>query len=82
VLEERVLKRIFRLKWHEAKGEWRKLCSGQLDNLYPSPNIIKQIQSKGIRWAEHVAHMGGERKFYKLFGGKAQGTKNTRKTEK
>jgi hypothetical protein len=43
VFENRVLRGIFGPKGDEVTGEWRKLHSGQLHNLYSSPDIIKQI---------------------------------------
>jgi hypothetical protein len=50
-------------------GEWRNLHSEELHNLYSSPNIIRQVKSRRIRWAGHVAHMGEEGKVCKgLFG--------------
>jgi hypothetical protein len=45
----------------EVTGEWRKLHSEELHNLYSSPNIIKQIKSRQMRWAGHVARIGKER---------------------
>jgi hypothetical protein len=39
-------------------GEWRKLYSGELHNLYSSPDIIRQNKSRRMRWAGHVARMG------------------------
>jgi hypothetical protein len=45
-------------------GEWRKLHSEELHNLYSSPNIIRQIKSRRMRWAGHVARMREERKVY------------------
>jgi hypothetical protein len=39
-------------------GEWSKLHSGELHNLYASPDIIRQMKSWRMRWAGHVAHMG------------------------
>jgi hypothetical protein len=56
VLENRVLRRIFGLKRDEITGEWRKLHSEEL-TFYPSPNIIRQIKSKRMRWAVYVACM-------------------------
>jgi hypothetical protein len=47
-------------------GEWRKLHSEELHNLYLSPGIIRQIKSRRIRWAGHVARMGEERNVYRL----------------
>jgi hypothetical protein len=42
-------------------------------NLYSSSNIIKQIKSRRMRWAGHVARMGEERKAYKVLMGKPEG---------
>jgi hypothetical protein len=76
-----VLRRIFELKRDKAMGEWRKLRSGELHNLYSSTNIIMQIKSRRMRWAGHVARMGEERKVYKVLVGKVRRKKSTRKTE-
>jgi hypothetical protein len=73
VFENRVLRRIFESKRDEVTGEWRKLHSEELHNLYSSPNIIRQIKSRRIRWAGHVARMGEERKVYKVLVGKPEG---------
>jgi hypothetical protein len=62
VFENRVLGRLFGPKRGEVTGEWRKLHSEELHNLYSSPKIIRQIKSRGMRWAGHVARMGDERK--------------------
>jgi hypothetical protein len=62
VFENRVLRRIFGLKTDEVTGEWRKLHNGELHNLYPSPDIIRQIKSRRMRWAGHVARIGEGRK--------------------
>jgi hypothetical protein len=58
VFENRVLRRIFGPKRDEATGQWRKLRNGELHNWYSSPDIIRQIKSRGMRWAGHVARMG------------------------
>jgi hypothetical protein len=73
VFENRVLIRIFGPKRDEVTGEWRKLHSEQLRNLYSFPNIIRQIKSRRMRWAGHVARMGEERKVYKVLVGKLAG---------
>jgi hypothetical protein len=54
-------------------GEWRKLHSEELHNLYSSPDIIRQIQSKPMSWAGHVARVGEERNVYKVLVGKPEG---------
>jgi hypothetical protein len=53
-----LLRRIFGLKRDEVIGGWRKLHNEELHNLYFSPNIIRQINSRKMRWAGHVARMG------------------------
>jgi hypothetical protein len=58
VLENRVLRRIFGPKRDEATGEWRRLHNEELTDLYSSPNIIRVIKSRRMRWAGHVARMG------------------------
>jgi hypothetical protein len=60
VFENRVLRRIFGPKRDEVTGEWRKMHNEQRHNLYSSPNIIRMMKSRRMRWAGHVARMGGE----------------------
>jgi hypothetical protein len=69
VFENRVLRRIFGPKRDELTGEWRKLHSEELYNLYSSPDIISKIKSRRMRWAGHVARMGEARKVYKVLVG-------------
>jgi hypothetical protein len=57
VFENRVLRRILGHKRDEVTGEWRKLHCEELHNLYSSPDI-RQIKSRQMRWAGHVARMG------------------------
>jgi hypothetical protein len=73
VFENRVLRRIFGPKRDEVTGEWRKVHSEELHNLYSSPDIISQVKSRRMRWAGHVARMGEERKVYKVLVGKPEG---------
>jgi hypothetical protein len=58
VFENRVLGRIFGPKGDEATGEWRRLHNEELNDLYSSPNIVRVIKRRGMRWAGSVAHMG------------------------
>jgi hypothetical protein len=73
VFENRVLRRIFGPKRDEVTAEWKKLHSEELHNLYSSPDIIRQVKSRRMRWAEHVARMGEERNVYKVLVGKPEG---------
>jgi hypothetical protein len=57
VFENRVLRKIFGPK-REEDGSCRKLHNDELHNLYSSPNIVRVIKSRRMRWAGHVAHMG------------------------
>jgi hypothetical protein len=57
VFENRVLRRIFGPKRNEVTGEWRKLHNEELYILYPVPNIIRQRNSRRMRWAGHMARM-------------------------
>jgi hypothetical protein len=58
VFENRVLRRIFGPRRDEVTGDWKKLHNEELHNLYSSPNIIRIIESRRMRWAGHVARMG------------------------
>jgi hypothetical protein len=60
-------------------GEWRKLHNEELHNLYSSPDTIRQIKSRQMRWAGHVACMGEERKLYKVLMGKTEGMRPLRR---
>jgi hypothetical protein len=55
-----VLRRIFVPKRDEVTGEWRKLHNDELHDLYSSTSIISIIKARRMRWAGHVARMGGE----------------------
>jgi hypothetical protein len=64
VFENRVLRRIFGPKREEVTGEWRKLHNEELHNFSSSPDIIRQVKSRRMRWAGHVARMREETKVY------------------
>jgi hypothetical protein len=72
VFENRVLRGIFGPKRDEVTGEWRKLHSGELRNLYSSPDIIRQMKSRRMGWAGHVARMGEGRNVYMVLVGKLE----------
>jgi hypothetical protein len=69
VFENRVL--IFGPK-REEDGSWRKLHNDELDSLYSSPNIVRVIKSRRMRWAGHVARMGDGRGVYRVLDWEAR----------
>jgi hypothetical protein len=73
VFEDTVQKRIFEPKRDEVTGERRKLHNEELHSLYSSPSIIRQVKSRRMRWARHVARMGEERKVYRVLVEKPEG---------
>jgi hypothetical protein len=77
MFENRVLRGIFGPKRDEVTGDWRKLHRGELHNLYSSPDIIRQIKSRRMRWAGHVARVGEWRNVYRVLVGKPEGKKTT-----
>ena len=58
VFENRVLRRISGPKRGEVRGEWRKLHNEELNDLYSSPNIVRFIKWRRMRWAGSVVRMG------------------------
>jgi hypothetical protein len=58
VFENSVLKKIFGPKRDEVTVGWRKLHNGELHNLYSSPNIIRMIKSRRMRWAYRKESLG------------------------
>jgi len=56
IYENRILRREFEPERH-ANGEWRRLYNEKLNDLYRSPNIVRMIKSRGLRWADHVARI-------------------------
>jgi hypothetical protein len=73
VFKNRVLRRIFGPRRDEEPGEWRGLHQEELYALYSSPNIIRVITSRRMRWAGHVARMGTRRGAYRALVGKPLG---------
>ena len=73
VFENMVLRRIFGPRRDEVMGEWRRLHNEELNDLYSSPNIVRVIKSRRMRWAGHVARMGEGRGVYRVLVGKPDG---------
>ncbi|KAJ4444572.1 hypothetical protein ANN_06367 [Periplaneta americana] len=71
--ENKVLRKIFGAKRDEVTGEWRKLHNAELHALYSSPDIIRNIKSKSLRWTGHVARMGESRNAYRVLVGRPEG---------
>src|SRR5215472_3935953 len=61
VFEDKVLRRIFGPRRDEVTGDWRRLHNEEINVLYFSPNMVRVIKSRRMRWAGHVARMGEER---------------------
>jgi len=68
-----VLSRIFGPRRDEVTGEWRRWDNGELNDLYSSPNIVRVIKSRRMRWARHVARMSEESGVYRVLVGKTEG---------
>jgi len=73
VFENMMLRRIFGPRRDKVMGEWRRLHNEELNDLYCSPNIVRVIKSRRMRWAGHVTHMGEVRGVYRVLVGKPEG---------
>ena len=80
VFENMVLRRIFGPRMDKVTGEWRGLHNEELNDLYSSPNIVRVIKSRRMRWVGHVARMGEERGVYRVLVGKPEGKETTGET--
>jgi len=69
----RALRRVFGPKEEDVAGEWRRLHNEELHGLYASPNIIRVIKSRKIRWTGRVTRIGGMRNAYSIFFRKTEG---------
>ena len=72
MFENRVLRRIFGPKRDEVTGEWRKPHNEELNDLYCSPNIVRVIKSRRMRWAGHVARIRDRRGACRVFMGRSE----------
>jgi hypothetical protein len=59
--------------WTQFSCAFQQPFNEELHNLYSSPDIIRQVKSRRMRWAGHVARMGEERKVYTVLVGKPEG---------
>jgi hypothetical protein len=73
VYENTVMRRIFGPKRDEVTGERKKLYNGGLNDLYSSPNSVRSIKSRRMRWAGHVEHMWERRGIYRILVAKPEG---------
>jgi len=73
VSENRVLRRILVPRREQVTGERRKLHNEELNDLYPSPNIIRVLKSRSMRWEGHVARTGDWKVVFRVLVGKPEG---------
>jgi len=73
VSEDMVSRRIFGPRKDEVTGGWRRFHKEELNDLYSSPNIVRVIKSRRMRWAGHVTRMSEERVVYRVLVGKLEG---------
>ena len=69
----KVLRKIYGPKRDEMTGEWRRLHNEELHGLYDSPDVVRIMKSRRLRWAGHVARMGEKRRLYSIVVGKPEG---------
>ena len=72
--ENRILGRIFEPKRNE-NGVWKRLHNGEFQSFYHSPNTVRVIKSRRMRWAGYVARMEEGRSPSKILTGKPTGKK-------
>ena len=76
MFENMVLRRIFGPRRDEVTGKWRRLYNEELNDLYSSPNIVRVIKLRRMRWAWHVARVGEETGAYRVLVGKPEGKRS------
>ena len=77
VFENRVLRRIFGPMRNEVTGEWRKLHNEELNDMHYSPNIVRVIKPRRMRWVGACSAYGGEERRIQRFGEKKNRWKET-----
>jgi len=75
MFENMVLRRIFEPRRDEVTGEWKRLHNEKLNDLYSSPNIVRVIKSRRMRWAGNVARIGEKRGVYRVMVWKPEGNR-------
>ena len=68
-----MLRRIFGPRRDEVTGECMRLRNEELNDLYSSPNIVRVIKSRRMRWGGNVVRIGEERGAYRVLVGKPEG---------
>jgi hypothetical protein len=81
VFANRVLSRIFGHERAKVTGEWRKVHNAEFNDLYYSPNIIRVIKSKKMRWVGHVAALRERRGVYRVLVVNPEGKEKNWKTQ-
>ena len=77
--ENRVLI-IFGPRMDEVTGEWKKLHNEELNDLYSSPNTVRVMKSRRMRWVGHLARLGERRGLYRGLVGKPEGKRSLGRT--
>jgi len=72
---QRVLRRIFEPKRDKVTGKWRRPHIEKLNDLYSSPNFVRVIKLRKMKWAGHVARMGERISVFSVLVGKPEGNK-------
>ena len=81
IFENRILRRIFGPKRDENR-EWRRIHNEEHHSLYRSPNIVRVIESRKLRWVTHVARMEERRSAFIILTDKPTGKIPLRKSRR